>query len=428
MTEVSTKEESKNFVLERVNEANEYSDKAWTILEAFTSAMAEGFAAPEVPEIESGFISVDPDEDGYTFDSTLFTESLPEDPSAELTIDASSVARPSYNKQNVGSISLSAAPTFDADTPDTTLGYDELTYTSTLLDSLKAKLAVDIQGGTGMDEATEQAIYDRAARRLEREHDRRYSLAENRWGGAGFPLPNGFLNTSLREEINRHANEVEDLNNKILELSVSMEQENRKQVEAAVSQLEQILSAANDARNARRLDAAKTNVGSLIELYNAEAAKFNTLTQAWKVESDVELARFDGEIKQNEILASVYAEELKARGVDISALIEEVKAKADVYRTLMAGLDARATVLSRVEEAKLRAYETKSRLAISEAELALKQAEVAIQAALNKLGFDIETAKAGANVAAQIVAEAIGSVNASVGFSHSGSYSASETF
>ena len=108
--------------------------------------------------------------------------------------------------------------TLDLTSPDgVSFNYTEETYTSDLADSLENKVIYDlINGGTGLDADTEQAIWDRAQDRQTIENEKTYNEAMNFWASRGFSMPPGMLNAALVEARARIDQNNTNLNNDLL--------------------------------------------------------------------------------------------------------------------------------------------------------------------------------------------------------------------
>jgi hypothetical protein len=76
------------------------------------------------------------------------------------------------------------APVFTAIVPPG-LAWGEPVYTSTTLDTLKARVATMLGGGTGLTPAIEQALFDRAIARTDSDADTKEDEAFNTWAARG---------------------------------------------------------------------------------------------------------------------------------------------------------------------------------------------------------------------------------------------------
>ncbi len=414
--QLSTKEQVETFISDRILESNENLNDAWAILEPFILQVQNAFTSVDVPDVPTGEIEF-PE---YNFDPSAISD-VPSAP--DTTIDSSAIIDPTLERVDVDTIEIGAAPTFTGEAPETSLVYTEEEYVSGLLDFYIAKLETDIQGGTGISSQAEQAIYDRARRRLEQDYEARSNEIRDQYASMGWMMPVGPMNLKLDQARREYERRLDDLNRDIVVQTSNLEQENRKIIEDGTSKLQAILVDLHNQKRNRLLDVAKSTIAYAVEVYNARVSGFKTLMEAFKVEADVEIARINAQLERNKTAAQTYAAELEAKRIDVTTMIEEAKAKADVYRSLVGGYEARTRLLATVEDVKLKEFSAKGDQAVKNAEILLKQAEVAIQAAMNKLAMQVEASKTGASVAAQIIASALNSVNTSASLGFSGSYS-----
>jgi len=164
-----------------------------------------------------------------------------------------------------------------------------------------------------------------------------------------------------------------------------------------------------------RVDGEKTKVAA----YAEELRAYGLELEAYKTGIDAENAITDRDLKVNEekfkkyqIDIEKYSALLKREEIRLDALMKRYSGEADVFkaRTGLAGeiIDAETKeYLGRVEEAK------------NMVELKIKEKDVNLQIYLGVLGQNVEIAKAAANIAAQISASALGSVNTSAGIQFS---------
>ena len=109
------------------------------------------------------------------------------------------------------------APTMDLDPPSTGFSWTEELYTSDLKTAVESKLLTDVvNGGSGLDDDTEQAIYDRATSRQEDEFSTAYDAIFNGISARGSRVPPGALSAALLDIENKIIRTREDLNNDIL--------------------------------------------------------------------------------------------------------------------------------------------------------------------------------------------------------------------
>ncbi len=108
-------------------------------------------------------------------------------------------------------------PVFTAEAPEPMFSWNEAMYSSDLLVALEVKLSADLAaGGSGLDETTEQAIYDRAITRQNIKTEQSYNEVLNFFSTRGHSQPPGALAYDLQVIRNIVLQVETDLNNDIL--------------------------------------------------------------------------------------------------------------------------------------------------------------------------------------------------------------------
>jgi hypothetical protein len=230
-----------------------------------------------------------------------------------------------------------------------------------------------LNGSTGLDTTVEQAIWDRARSRQELVNQKLYTETETYFSSRGFNLPNGAMSGRLNEIAIEIVRNDSYLNTDILTEQAKLAQAN-----------EQFM-----------LKEAFANVLNTENMYAENILRTNKNT------TDVFIAKVEeyknaiyGQVARIENVVKVYVTKIEAYKADITA------ASLD--------LDAQVKTL----EANIKQSQIKMELALKEAELSLETAKI-------QYGLQVESLKAGSQVAAQIAASALSSFNtsASVGFS-----------
>lgn len=240
-------------------------------------------------------------------------------------------------------------PVTDLTDPSVTFNYSEEEYTSLIRDKLKDVLLTNLtNGGTGLNEVTEQAIYDRAVSRQRDEEQDAYDKILNAFAGYGYILPPGMLAANLLEIQNKILKTREDLNRDILIQQSKLAQENTHFIITNAIGFEKTLMDHFNMVKNRALDAAKFVVLSALEIYKAKVEKYRTQLEVYKAQTAVYTARIQGEIAKAEFY---------------KAQIQGVIASAEVQRTMVevykAQVSATAMLIelfkSQMESAKIRA-------------------------------------------------------------------------
>lgn len=130
---------------------------------------------------------------------------------------------------------------------------------------------------------------------------------------------------------------------------------------------------------------------------------------------------------KNALIAGVqlFGQKVEAYKAKISTLVTRAEAIVKVYTAQVEAYKARAETLSIEDQLKIREYEARSNVILARKEVMIKEAEMRIREAANLLQLRVEAAKSGSTVAAQIVASALNSVNASTNYGYSGGFNSS---
>lgn len=206
------------------------------------------------------------------------------------------------------------------------------------MDALEAKLASYIEGGTGLDEAVETAIYERSRTKQDAEARRTQSDAWDSAAKRGFTIPPGTLLAGLRNARQAAADNNAQAAREIVVLQAELEQKN---VQFAITQSQNLRSTVLQASigfhqnlitiNGQALEYAKNVANILVEVYNVATRAFGLQLDAYKTE------------------ALVYDTRLKSAlaGIELYRLeIEALKAMTDVDQTKVAIYSARVEALA----------------------------------------------------------------------------------
>lgn len=230
-------------------------------------------------------------------------------------------------------------------------------YASQLLESLKGVIGQRILGGTGLNPAVEQALWDRA-----RDRETQIALANERdvmrsSESLGFALPPGALAAQLRDAQQAYHDKLSTLNRDISIKQAEMEQENLKQAIAEGLQLESQLMDYAIKIEQMAFDAARAAADNAMQLYNAGVERFKALLQGFQTYADAYETIIKAELNKVEVYkAELEGEKIKA---DInSSLVQQYKAEiegsmavVEIYKAQIGG----AQVLMDLEKSKLEA-------------------------------------------------------------------------
>lgn len=259
-----------------------------------------------------------------------------------LTLDLPTYVAPSLEAFDVD------VPEFDALVPSSAVDWAEPEYEAWIADQLKTVLQTMLAGGTGIDPAVEQQIWDRERARLDVVARKAIEDARDDFAASGFDLPG--ITVLARAMAARTANQIEvsKSSRDVAIKQADLEQTNRQFAIKTGAELENIFVQIFLQTADRSFQIAKYAVEARIQIFNAEVAAFNVEQQIFSARVErykVGLAYVQAQIESYK--ARLEAERIKT---EINRdLIEAFKAKiaafqaqADAYRALVQAASARA--------------------------------------------------------------------------------------
>lgn len=285
--------------------------------------------APEESFTDPGFaIPATPDVTWPTFTETapgVSDSIIPEAPTITLPAvpQLSNVVIPSPPEYNIPEFDW-VLPTDDITAPEPQFIWNEAEYDSAVKRMLAEKLYNNlVNGGSGLPEATEQAIYDRATSRMRDEEQTALDQMLDFFAGRGFDLPPGALAGQMLELNNKILKTREDLNNDILIQQSKLAQENTHFIINAAINNEKILMDYTNQFQTRAFEAAKFVVLSALQIYQSKIEMYKAKLAVYTAQAEVYKARVIGETAK--------AEFYKAQVQGVVASVEVQKALVDVY-------------------------------------------------------------------------------------------------
>ncbi len=262
-------------------------------------------------------------------------------------------------------------------------------YASALLDNLKAVLNERIKGGTGLNPAVEQAIWDRARSRETQTALANEAEVMRNSEALGFQLPSGVLAAQLREAQQAYYDKLSGLSRDVAIKQAELEQENLKQTIAQGMQLEGQLIDYSLKLEQMTFDAAKAAAENAIQIYNGQVEKFKALLAAYNTYAAAYKTIMDAELSKVEVYkAELQGEQAKAEINNslvqrYKAQIEAGMSRVEVYKAQVGAANTRV----QLEQTKLSAVgeQIKAYVAQVNAETAKVEAY--------KAGVQAETAK-----------------------------------
>lgn len=349
------------------------------LLKTFTVTQEDttlSVSTPSKIDVTAGFTKpTDPGDNAVSFDGTAV--SLPSDPAYKSLTDptledGASISRPVLNYTSA--LTLSAKPdalsaTAPGDAPSTgtvtltddialplltvpsnTFSFTEVEYSSTVLTEVQDKLVSILQSGLGIPTDVEEAIYNRAKSREDKNAAKALQEVTESWSARGFSIPGGEL-TARQDEIRQGSRDAANqLSREVLVQQYQTETENLRLAVTSGVQLENAMVGAHMQVMQRAFEKAVYSVEVSINLYNAEATLYNLKLEAYKVNQAGDRSALD-------------AERLKLDGfrTKVEAYAQQVAAKRDEYQAWQSEMQGMLGVAS-LYEADLRAALTKNEL------------------------------------------------------------------
>lgn len=264
-------------------------------------------------------------------------------------------------------------------------------YASALLDGLKARLTERLAGGSGLNPAVEQAIWDRGRARETAAAAANEAEVTRLSEALGFALPTGAVAAQLRQGQQNYYDKLSELSRDVMVKQAELEQENLKDAITTGMQLEAQLIDYSYKIEQLTFEAAKQYAENAIAVYNAAVEQFRALLSASQVYSANYRTLIDAELAKIEVYkAELAGEQLKA---DINqtlvaqyrASIEANMAQVEIYR---AQVGAAQTLVS-LEQTRINAAGEQVRAYVAQVNAETAKVEA------YKAGVQAEEAKIG---------------------------------
>jgi len=211
------------------------------------------------------------------------------------------------------------------------------------MSAIENQLAKYLQGGTGLNPAVENAIYERARDKNTAEARRVRESAMREAAANGFTIPSGATLAIIRQARQDGADNNARAAGEIVVQQAEMEQKNLQfAVTTSAGLRTALLNAAMGYHqnlisiNGQSLEYAKTVLSSIIEVYNTAVKAFGLKLDAYRAEAAV----FETKLKSAMAGMELYRMEIAA----LEALANVDKAKVDVYRARIESLTSLSNV------------------------------------------------------------------------------------
>lgn len=325
-----------------------------------------GFPSEFTAVLETGDLEIEPFDDNpptivYGTAPAAFTGTVPDAPGINLQFDDPTLvvnlpAVPDLLQLTIANFAGMTMPTFSAADPVLTAVEPSIreyvpgdVYTSDLLVALQEKLQANIAGGTGLDQDTENAIWDRGREREARSKANAIEDLE-KMEALGYSLPpGGYLDARIKiitetDYVDRgHSREV-------MIKSAELALDSVKHAITTATSLEgQLLNYTNSVEQ-RMFEASRYATEAGVAIYNAKVQAFAAMTDVYRAKVQVYEALVRAEVaKVDAYRAQIAAEEAKA-SINRS-LVEQYKAQVEaalsgveIYKAQIAGIQAKAEI------------------------------------------------------------------------------------
>lgn len=263
-------------------------------------------------------------------------------------------AVPDFYELDLPDVPNVQVPTFTATRPEInfaapaeTFAFQEVEYTSALLDEVTARLSTMLQGGTGLPAAIEQALFDRARSREDMLAAKQVQEVVEDFANRGATEPNGVLARRVLEVRQENRNRASALNR---DLTIRVHEVEIENIRFAVTQgiaLEQVLISKHLAMEQRRFEAARFAFEAVLQIFNARVTLFNAEIEGYRADAAVFRDRIQGALAEVEL----YRAQIEGQ----RAIGELNKTLAERYETELRGVLALIdTYRAEVEAARIR--------------------------------------------------------------------------
>jgi len=400
---------SKDLVAEKFAQTVIYADSAFASAEAALAILRDLFPLDvPMPDIDYDYIDVS---------LGVNIGDAPEEPDITIT-------KPT--PPSIGDLETITIPDITLpdppDDPAAEFIYNEAAYQSQLLIDLKAALLdYVLNGGTGLADNVEAAIWARARARKDLLNEKVYDEALNFFAARGFALPPGALGGRLTEALQEQTRADAQINYEVMIEQARLAQKNTQFTIVTSIQLEGQERNYFDKIADRAFNKAKAVVDVVLNVYNAKMAGYVAQIESKKIEADVARVRGELQISKNENTVAVFNAMIAKFDAELRAEIGIAEVIGRIYGYKIAGYEARARVAIADLNAQIEIFKGRVLQSNNQTTLAVAEAEVILRAYIEAAKVQGAAAEGAANVSAQLAASALSAVNASASIGYNAS-------
>jgi hypothetical protein len=256
-------------------------------------------------------------------------------------------------------------------------------FGDSLVSAIKTKLQSNIQnGGTGLSESVETAIWQRDLERNEQQLSDTIDKEIDVWAKKGFSLPDGLLAHQVTSIQSEYMNKLLDRSREIAIKQAELEQINLfKSLETgsgfitklfdSLLEYDKLILACQDftAKYANEYIRLQIEVNNnLVDVYKAKAQVYEIQLRAEMAKVEIYKAQIEaalGAVKMNEVTVKIYSEKIQAEIAKFTGRLEGNKLLVQIFSE-----EVRASLAeAQIEESKIKLYGEQIRAVLAQAEV-----------------------------------------------------------
>lgn len=294
--------------------------------------------------------------------------------------------------------------------------------------ALKTKILADMSGGTGLDAAVEDAIYNRARHRQQVDRLAEWNRINNTAAEMQFAFPSGVLSGALVVFGVGAARADADIENQIVVAQAELAQKNVHHALSQASALEQLIRQTRDGESSRALDAAKTLAQLAVQEFSERVKRYMAIWEGRKTEVQAQVEVLRGVIESNKGLIAQFEAEVSSFKTEVDATVAQNKGLVEVFTGEVQGFGEVERAVSARNASSIQLLAEKIKNADLDLRGQIAGVTAAVEAFAAEQNIKERIATAVANIASQVAASLLSAVHTSLGASYNASESASKGY
>jgi hypothetical protein len=243
--------------------------------------------------------------------------------------------------KEVPNVDLTYTEPIEPDEPDPTLNYTPGTYISNMWEALfDAVYSGIVNGGTGLAEAVEAAIFERARQRQRATNAREYARMMDGVSSSGFNFAGGAQAGVLLSSSNELAQQEENINAEVMIKQAELAQVNTHFMLDKGLAIEQLLRQFFLDNENRTLEAQKAIAEFVLTKYSEKIKAYIAKWEGVKISLEAKVQTVDVVLKQNEMIIRKYEGEMTGYAAEIDLIAKKIDAVVNGYRGEIDGFKA----------------------------------------------------------------------------------------